>query len=97
MPIRQIISQNIMLTRYDIPRNKEPEQYYGNVYLCYEETPTAIIGKYKSIQEAKEGISEFHHLKTRHTIIPICKWVPEIFHTYILNWKLKKMYWLGKM
>ena len=32
----------------------------------------------------------------RHTMIPICKWVPEIFDKYILNYKLKNMYWLGK-
>ena len=30
----------------------------------------------------------------RHTMIPICKWVPEIFDKYILNYKLKNMYWL---
>lgn len=29
-------------------------------------------------------------------MIPMCKWVPEIFDKYILNWKLKNMYWLGK-
>jgi hypothetical protein len=30
-------------------------------------------------------------------MIPMCKWVPEIFDKYILHlWKLRNMYWLGK-
>ena len=32
----------------------------------------------------------------RHTMIPMCKWVPEIFDKYILDYKLKNMYWLSK-
>ena len=40
--------------------------------------------------ENKTEINDF-----RHTMIPICKWVPVIFDKYILNWKLKNMYWLG--
>jgi hypothetical protein len=32
----------------------------------------------------------------RHTMIPMCKWVPEIFDKYILDYKLKRMYWLSK-
>ena len=120
MPIRQIISQNIMLTGYDNikPQNVKTQdheeypmnRYYGPVYLCYEETdnkpPTTygpIIGfncyKYKSFKDADDGWykskHELHNLDIRHTMIPICKWVPEIFHKYILNWKLKKLYWLG--
>ena len=35
--------------------------------------------------------------EVRHRMIPICKWVPEIFDSYILNWQLKKMYWGGKI
>jgi hypothetical protein len=40
--------------------------------------------------EKKTGI-----IDVRHTMIPICKWVPIIFDKYILNWELKNMYWLG--
>jgi hypothetical protein len=29
-------------------------------------------------------------------MLPICRLVPVIFYRYILNWKLKNMYWLGK-
>ena len=92
MPIRQIISQNIMLTSYEnikpkLTNQKEEyptERYYGKVYLCYEENPTTygpIIGfncyKYKSYEEANKASREMQLLDIRHTIIPICKWVPE--------------------
>ena len=33
-------------------------------------------------------------MNVRHTIIPICKWVPKIVDEYVINWKLRKMYWL---
>ena len=86
------------------------DRYYNRVYLCYEETknktPTiygSIVGfnchKYKSFQDAENQFfkdrKELHKLNIRHTIIPICKWVPEVFDKYILNWKLEKLYWLG--
>lgn len=29
-------------------------------------------------------------------MIPICEWAPVILDKYILDWKLKNMYWLGK-
>ena len=86
------------------------DKYFNRVYLCYEETnnktPTTygqIVGfnchKYKSFQDADNRIfkhrKELHTLNIRHTIIPICKWVPEVFDKYILHWKLEKLYWLG--
>ncbi len=85
--------------------------YYNRVYLCYEDTdhkmPTtygSIIGfncyKYNSFENADVGWdkdrTEFYNLNVRHTMIPICKWVPEIFDKYILDWKLKNIYWKGK-
>lgn len=80
--------------------------------VCYGEkkfgTPTTygpITGfncyKYSSFQNADDGWykdrPEFNKLDIRHTMIPMCKWVPEIFDKYILNWKLKNMYWKGKI
>ena len=29
----------------------------------------------------------------RHALIPVCKYVPYYFHPYILNYKLKQIYW----
>lgn len=86
------------------------KNYYNRVYLCYEDTghkiPTTygpIIGfncyKYNSFENAdsawEKDRTEIHNLNIRHTMIPICKWVPEIFDKYILDWKLKNTYWIG--
>ena len=96
-----------MSTQMDTSR-----EWYNRVYLCYEETdhkiPTTygpIVGfncyKYSSLQNANDGWwkdrTELHNLDIRHTMIPICKWVPQIFDKYILNWKLKNMYWKGNI
>lgn len=85
--------------------------YYDRVYLCYEDTNfkppntyDAIKGfdcyRYNSFKNANIGWNnktELHKLDVRHTMIPICRWVPEIFDKYILNWKLKNIYWGGKI
>jgi hypothetical protein len=91
-------------------RNKCSSNWYDRVYLCYEDVPNnqpnnslPIKGfkcyKYNSFENADNGWDNVISLQKndiRHTMIPICKWVPVIFDRYILNWKLKNMYWLGK-
>ena len=84
--------------------------WYNRVYLCFEDTDLKkpntygpIKGfncyKYHSFETAVRGWDNVKVLQKndlRHTMIPICKWVPVIFDRYILDWKLKNMYWLGK-
>jgi hypothetical protein len=91
-------------------RNKCSSNWYDRVYLCYEDVPhnqpnnsLPIKGfkcyKYNSFENADNGWDNVISLQKndiRHTILPICRWVPVIFDRYILNWKLKNMYWLGK-
>ncbi len=85
--------------------------WYDRVYLCYEDTnfkPPTTYGsikgfdclRYNSFKNADIGWNnktELHKLDVRHTIIPMCKWVPQIFDKYILNWKLRNMYWGGQI
>lgn len=82
-------------------------EWYDRVYLCYEdvETPNTysqikgfICYKFNSFTQADKTFSLWceKNNEKRHTMIPICKWVPNIFDKYILNYKLKNMYWLGK-
>ena len=91
-------------------RNKCSSNWYDRVYLCYEDVPNnqpnnslPIKGfkcyKYNSFENADNGWDNVISLQKndiRHTMLPICRWVPVIFDRYILNWKLKNMYWLGK-
>lgn len=92
------------------PNNKY--EWYDRVYLCYEDTnlkPATTYNpikgfdcyRYNSFKSAdyawNNNRTELHKLDIRHTIIPICKWVPEIFDKYILNWQLKNIYWHGQI
>lgn len=85
--------------------------WHDRVYLCYEDTKLKnpntyspiygfICNKYDSFENANSGWyndhTELHPLNIRHTLIPICKWVPSLLDKYILDWKLNKIYWIGK-
>ena len=83
------------------------KKWYDRVYLCSEDTKLnypnrfgTIKGfncyKYNSFENANTACNKYNNLNLRFTIIPICKWVPHLFDKYILDWKLKKIYWLGK-
>ena len=93
-------------------KKPEKNNWYDRVYLCWENTNfkkpntyEAIKGfncyRYNSFESAdyawKNHKETEQKLEVRHTMIPMCKWVPEIFDKYILNWKLRNMYWLGKI
>lgn len=80
--------------------------WFGRVYLCYEDTnfkPYNPYGRikgfdcyrYNSFESADS--TDISKLTVRHTMIPICKWVPEIFDKYILGWKLRQLYWGGQI
>lgn len=92
-------------------KDKNSNNWYDRVYLCYEDVNNKqqndilpIKGfkcyRYNSFENADSGWNnykkEFHKINIRSTMIPICKWMPQIFDKYILNWKLRNMYWLGK-
>jgi len=101
----------IELELIDEFRCKYSSDWFDRVYLCWEDTnfkPPTTYGpikgfdcyRYNSFKNADIGWNnknELHKIDVRHTMIPICKWVPEIFDKYILNWKLQNMYWGGKI
>lgn len=101
----------IELEVLDEVRDKSSKNWYDRVYLCYEDTNfrppntySAIKGfdcyRYNSFENADyawDNKKELHKLQVRHTLIPICRWVPKMFDRYILNWKLKNIYWGGKI
>jgi len=93
-------------------KNPEDKQWYDRVYLCWQDTDfkkpnpySPIKGfhcyRYNSFENADYVWTNLRETEqkweVRHTMIPMCKWVPEIFDKYILNWKLRNMYWLGKI
>jgi hypothetical protein len=76
--------------------------YYNRVYLCIEKTNLeqqhVIKGfncyRHLNLEDAEE--QQKKHYNTRNAIVPICKWVPYFFDRFLLNYKLKKHFWLGK-
>lgn len=91
------------------PKEPKINNWYNRVYLCleindslYTNTFGPIKGfncyKFYSIESANfawYNKKEYNKINIRHTIIPICKWIPSILDKYVLDWKLKKIYWLG--
>jgi hypothetical protein len=101
---------DIELQVLDELRDRYSSNWFNRVYLCYEDVhynqpndALPIKGfkcyKYNSFENANTGwdkdFPEYNKMTIRSTMIPICKWVPQIFDKYILNWKLRNMYWLG--
>ncbi len=89
----------------------DTNKWYNRVYLCWEETdfkkPTTykpIMGfncyRYNSFENADYIWKNFREteqkLEVRHTMIPMCKWIPTFLDKYILKWKLRNMYWKGQ-
>lgn len=96
---------------FNIQKPPEDNKWYNRVYLCYEDTnlekPTTHLSingfncyRFDSFEIAESNWKKNYLYENkytiRHTMIPICKWVPKMFDRYIVNWKLKNIYWLGK-
>jgi hypothetical protein len=87
------------------PENqKKPEKnnrYYDMVYLCVEKkniNQQAINGfncyTFKDFSNADAYYkNNINNKENRHTMIPVCKWIPMLFHKQYLNHKLKQLYW----
>ena len=98
-----LISDMMKTEESKIPKKND---WFDRVYLCYEDTnqPNTCLPikgfkcyRYNNYQDINVNVN--NHIKNseiRHTMIPICKWVPKIFDKYILNWELRNMYWLNK-
>jgi len=89
------------------PNNSNPNknEWYDRVYLCIErKDQIQTIGKfdcysfesYEKADEYSKSIGyTYQDNKLRHTMVPMCKWIPNRFHSYFLNKTLKNMYWTG--
>jgi len=99
---------NIVFTFNNI-KNPKNNKWYNRVYLCYENTDNKNKNNNKvnvttgaKIKPARitrnahfdSQIIMHNNLDIKYIIIPICKWIPTIFDSLFLHYKLKK-YWLG--
>jgi hypothetical protein len=90
-------------------KEKSPPKYYDRVYLCIEDLrPTGaanvsspikgfLCKKFDDFEFADEYLQKFPNKHDiRSTMIPICKWSPAFLDSFILNSRLRKIFWLGK-
>lgn len=87
-----------------VPPSSNINLNYNDFYFCIEKkndsSSKAIEGfqcyKFSNLEEARKEERKRNQDSTkRSAIIPICKWVPSIFDSYLLDYKLKKHFWLG--
>jgi len=92
---------------YNFRNPNKKSNYYDRVYLCVEKNKSDDIiiegfhcFRFKSFEDADSYYNNNNKndstILTRSTMIPICKWVPLFCDPYIINYKLKKLFWLGK-
>lgn len=89
------------------PDNKndknDKKDWYNRVYLCCVNNKFPYVNSYGpikgfncyrflSLENALAWKQNYNKSNQNYTIIPICKWVPQIFDKYILDWKLKKKF-----
>ena len=88
---------------YNYTQPSSPD-YYNRVYLCIEKkNPHSLhviegfqCYRCSNLEEANKEKAKKQNSTTRNTLIPISKWVPLFMDPYLLDYKLKKQFWLGK-
>ena len=91
-----------ILTYYE--NNNEPKKsktpWYNYVYLCIEKkgNDQYINGfncyTFTDFKQADTFYEKrFSNEKTKHIMIPVCKWIPNLLHKYYINYSLKNIIW----
>jgi hypothetical protein len=95
-----LTESSLIYNDYDNKPKKPAKEWYDNVYLCVEKNGSNehINGfkcyTFKDFLAADTFYKKnYTNIKNRQTIIPVCKWIPFIFHKCYLNYSLKKLYW----
>jgi len=96
------ILENKINNTYGSNNNKNNNTWYDCVYLCVEnKDEKQVIGHFDCypFETYEKAIKNSRHMyqykNIRHTMIPMCKWIPKMFHSYFLNKSLQNIYWKG--
>jgi len=97
------ILENKINNTYGSNNNKNNNTWYDRVYLCVEnKNSNYVTGSfncysfetYEKADYYKKNMKYIYQDKNIiHPMIPMCKWIPNRFHSYFLNKTLKNMYW----
>lgn len=99
-----IVHNDVPYDLFQPVEKRPPSKYYDRVYLCTENfTPrdnmpiTGFVCKKFSDFEFADNYFQTlpNKEKIRSAMIPICKWSPVWLDKYILNFRLKKIFWHG--
>lgn len=95
----------LMMEKSKKPPNNN--NWFDAVYLCIQNSESShplIDGfrcyKFNNFKEADKYLNkENYKIMTggihyhRHTMIPVCKWIPYRYHKFIINYKLQNIFW----
>ena len=95
------LTENYLTFNDDEPKNPEKNNWYDRVYLCIEKKNTSQqmtngfnCYTFKDFNNADAYYKKkIINKENKSTMIPVCKWIPMIFHKQYLNYKLKNLYW----
>jgi hypothetical protein len=91
----------LIFNGYEPKKPPKNNCYYDRVYLCVEKknvNQQIINGfncyTFKDFNNADAFYNKnIINKENRCTMIPVCKWIPMLFHKQYLNYKLKNLYW----
>jgi|1048.fasta_scaffold103685_1 hypothetical protein len=84
--------------------NTNKKDWYDCVYLCIENKKSGNhkykfdCYKFNTIEQADNYFMNYKQTTphiSKHTVIFMCKWIPNICHSYFLNKSLKNIFWKG--
>jgi hypothetical protein len=94
------LTESIFTENSKKPSNENKNPWYDIVYLCIEKKGNNqyINGftcyTFNNFTNADIFYkNKFNDEKRRHIMIPVCKWIPFVFHKYYIDYALKKNYW----
>lgn len=84
-----------------IDTDKPKTNNYSPIYVCVEKEKGCYDQRingfncylFDNFERATKYSNSIYDSSVRTTLIPICKWIPLIFHRPYLNYKLYTIYW----
>jgi hypothetical protein len=98
------LTESSLIFNGDEPKKPQKSDWVGVVYLCIEKKNISHSQQitngfncytFKDFNNADAYYKKkiINNKENRCTMIPVCKWIPMLFHKQYLNYKLKNLYW----
>ena len=101
------LTESYQISELMMEKSKNPpNKWFDSVYLCIQNSESShpLIDGFKcyKFDNFNEADNYYNNNKSRimkedkyhrHTMIPVCKWVPYRFHKFVINYKLQNIFW----